>query len=282
MSQGAAALGISQPSASARIRRLESVLGVRLFDRSPGGVVVTEAGAVAISWAERVLDAVEQLMAGTDALRRGKTRPFRIAASLTIAEHLLPSWLASFASDHPDVDVELEVVNSRGVTERLRNRTASLGFVEGPQPPRGLHCRQVARDELLVVVGRSHRWAKQDTVLCPADVAQEQLVLRERGSGTREMFEQALAAVGMQPAAPFLELASTSAIKATIAGGRAAAVLSDLAVDAELRTGALHRVPVTGLDLRRALRAVWSGRMPPASPAALLLRLFHPVRHHGR
>ena len=131
----------------------------------------------------------------------------------------------------------------------------------------------IARDALVVVVGPDHAWARRRTPLAAADLVTGDLVLREAGSGTRETLVRALARAGLELGTSRLELASTAAVKAAAGAGEAAAVLSELAVTAELATGQLVAVPVEGLDLTRALRAVWLPDRRPAGAAADLVRV---------
>jgi DNA-binding transcriptional LysR family regulator len=104
------------------------------------------------------------------------------------------------------------------------------------------------------------------------ELAATPIVLRERGSGTRDTLAQALAELGLEPR-PLMELGSTTAIKSAAMVGTGPAVLSALAVDAELRSGQLVAVPCAPLKLDRTIRAVWSGARPLAPPAARLVAI---------
>jgi DNA-binding transcriptional LysR family regulator len=177
---------------------------------------------------------------------------------LTIAEELLPRWLTRFQRAHPDTAVELEVDNSAHVIELVRRGKAELGFIECADVPSGLRWREVARDELVVVVEPSHPWAKRRTPLSPLLLASEPLVMREPGSGTREVFETALErAAGVRPSAPVLELGSTSAIRTAVMGHAGPAVLSRLAVESDVLLGRLVIVPTEHVNFTRRLRAIW-------------------------
>lgn len=256
LSAGAHAHGIAQPSASARIRQLERQLGMELLTRGPNGSVPTDAGLLAARWAQRVLDACAELQAAVAALRAEGT-DLRVAASYTIAEHLLPRWLGRLHAAQPDTHVELEVVNSTTVLERVRNEDAQLGFIEAPGSTSGLHSTVVGHDELVVVVSPSHPWAGRRGPIDVARLASTPLILREAGSGTREALATAVRATGTSLAPAALELGSTSAVRAAAEEGTGPAVLSRLAVADALAAGRLVRVEVVGLDLRRDLRAVW-------------------------
>ncbi|MFE2043919.1 LysR family transcriptional regulator [Streptomyces sp. NPDC059477] len=270
-SLGAAAreTGVSQPAASSRLRSMERQLGVALLDRSPRGSRLTDAGALVTDWARRVVEAAEAFDAGAQALRDRRDSRLRVAASMTIAEYLLPGWLLALRAQRPDTAVSLLAGNSATVAERLLADEADLGFVEGLSVPSGLDSVVVAHDHLVVVTAPTHPWARRRTPLSPAELAATPLVLREQGSGTRQVLDAALGGL----ARPLLELSSTTAVKSSAVGGAGPAVLSELAVLEELTTRRLTSVPVAGVRLRRDLRAVWRTGHRPTGPARDLLTL---------
>ncbi|AXG76975.1 LysR family transcriptional regulator [Streptomyces paludis] len=264
--------GISQPAASSRIRSMERQLGVALVDRSPRGSRLTDAGTLVTDWARRVVEAAEAFDAGAQALRGRRDSRLRVAASMTIAEYLLPRWLIALRRERPDTAVSLHAGNSLAVAERLLAHEADLGFVEGLATPDGLDSAVIGHDRLLVVTAPGHPWAHRRTPLDPAELARTPLILRETGSGTRQVLDAGLTPYGGL-ADPLLELASTTALKAAAVSGAGPCVLSELAVVDELAAHRLVSVPVAGIRLRRDLRAVWPTGSRPAGPARDLLSL---------
>ncbi|WP_024935944.1 MULTISPECIES: LysR family transcriptional regulator [Actinomadura] len=275
--RAAAELGVTQPAASARIRSMERQAGVALLERSPRGSRPTEAGALVAEWARQVIAAAEALDAGLGALRERRDGRLRVVASLTVAEYLMPGWLVTLKTVRPGVAVTLRTANSTVVAEEVRGGDADLGFVEGARTPAGLSGTVVATDRLVVVVGAGHAWARRRSGVTAAELAVTPLVLREQGSGTREILDRALASHG-GTAPPLLQLASTTALKAAAVSGAGPVVVSDLAVADELAAGRLIRVPVPELDLSRPLRAVWPAGQRPAGPARDLLGLTRAAR----
>ncbi|WP_018549134.1 LysR family transcriptional regulator [Streptomyces sp. LaPpAH-108] len=270
-SLGAAAreLGITQPAASSRLRSMERQLGVALVDRSPRGSRLTGAGALVTDWARRVVEAAEAFDAGARALRDRRDSRLRVAASMTIAEYLLPGWLLALHAKRPGTAVSLLAGNSARVAELLLAGEADLGFVEGLSVPSALDSAVVARDRLIVVTAPTHPWARRSRPLAPEELSATPLILRERGSGTRQVLDAALGGL----ARPLIELSSTTAVKAAAVGGAGPSVLSELAVGEELATRRLVGIPVAGLALRRELRAVWPVGHRPTGPARELLAL---------
>jgi molybdate transport repressor ModE-like protein len=269
LGRAARELGITQPAASSRIRSMERQLGVALVDRSPRGSRLTDAGALVTDWARRIVEAAEAFDAGAQALRVRRDSRLRVAASMTIAEYLLPGWLIALRAQRPDTAVSLLAGNSAAVAERLLADEADLGFVEGLSVPAGLDATVVARDRLIVVTAPGHPWARRRRPLSAGELASTPLVLREEGSGTRQVLNAALGGL----ARPLLELSSTTAVKASAVSGAGPAVLSELAVGEELSARRLVSVPVEGVRLDRALRAVWRTGHRPTGPGRDLLGL---------
>jgi DNA-binding transcriptional LysR family regulator len=268
LGRAAAEHGMSQPAASARMRQLESQLRVALIERSPRGSRLTPAGALVADWAQAVVDAAAALDAGVTALRQEQESRLRVAASLTVAEYLLPTWLTALRSADAGPAVALTAVNSADVAEAVLSGRADLGFVEGPDLSDGLRAVAVSQDELTVVVAPGHPWARRRSGIAAAELAGTALVTREAASGTRRFFEHALHdQAQLAPVPPLAELSSTTAIKSAVAGGVAPAVLSSLAVANELTAGTLLAVPVNDLDLHRTLRAVWPAGRRLTGPA---------------
>ncbi|MFF5406351.1 MULTISPECIES: LysR family transcriptional regulator [Streptomyces] len=270
-SLGAAAreVGVTQPAASSRIRSMERQLGVALVDRSPRGSRLTDAGVLVTDWARRVVEAAAAFDAGARALRDRRDSRLRVAASMTIAEYLLPGWLLALHAERPDTAVSLLAGNSARVAELLLGGEADLGFVEGLSVPAGLDAAVIGHDRLIVVTAPGHPWARRRRPLAAEELAATPLILRERGSGTRQVLDAALGGL----ARPLIELSSTTAVKASAVSGAGPSVLSELAVREELALRRLVAIPVDGVSLSRDLRAVWPTGHRPAGPARDLLSL---------
>lgn len=265
----AAEHGISQPAVSTRIRRLERQLGVPLIERSPRGSRLTPGGELVAGWAQAAIDAAAALDAGVTSLRERSNAVLRVAASMTVAEYLLPGWLTALRARDPQTAVSLTAGNSAEVASAVLGGGADIGFVEGPDLPSGLASRQVGTDELTVVVAPGHRWERRRSGITAAELAETPLVAREPGSGTRGYLEEALVTqAGVRRVPPVAELSSTTAIKAAVAAGIGPAVLSALSVVSEVTAGTLRAVKVADLDLTRRLLAVWAEGRQLAGPAA--------------
>ncbi|MCV7194961.1 LysR family transcriptional regulator [Mycobacterium angelicum] len=272
--------GLTQQAVSARLASIEVQTGVTLVVRTPRGSQLTPAGIVVAEWADRLLDVARYVDAGLATLRSEKRKRVKVAASLTVAEQLMPRWLVSlqvstsrFGATAPEVI--MTATNSDQAIAAVRGGAVDLGFIETPYVPTGLRSRVVGRDELVVVVPAGHKWARRQRSLTAAELSKTPLVSRETGSGTRDSLAAALSrALGdAEPQAPpVLELSSAAAVRAAVVAGAGPAVMSRLAVADDLAIGRMHEVAVPELDLRRQLRAIWvGGRLPPAGAVRDLL-----------
>lgn len=266
-SVGKAALrhGISQPSASARLNRLERQIGVPLLIRRPTGTTLTPSGEVIAAWAGRVVEAAHALVDGVETLRGARAARLRVAASMTVAEYLMPGWLLMLRRRNPGLDVSAIVGNSHEVCERVRSGDVDLGFVEMPRVPAGFTVEQVGSDTVALVAGPEYPAAAASRRgLAARDLLDQALLLREQGSGTRDTFLHALrVALGRhdEPPLPYAtELGSTTTILATARAGGGIGVLSARAAAADVAAGTLVEIPATDLDLERPLHAIWLGR----------------------
>jgi DNA-binding transcriptional LysR family regulator len=269
LSAGARSLGLAQPNASRTLARLERSLGVGLLARSTTGSAPTAAGLLVVEWARQVLDHARALVDGAHGLRASGSAGLVVSASQTVGEHLLPVWLAGLRRMHPGLSATVRVANSREVVADVLAGTSALGLVEDPRPPRGVHARRVAEDELVLVVAPDDAWAARRVPVTPAELGATALLTREPGSGTRVALERALGG----PVAAAQELGSNAAVRVAVQAGAGRAVLSRLAVADALAAGTLLEVPVVGLDLRRPLHAIWTGPRTPTGLAADLVSL---------
>lgn len=264
---GAAAryVGVSQPAASARIREFEARWRLGLLERSPRGSILTEEGRAVTSWARRVLDEIDVMRASMISLA-SRTDELKVAASLTIAEFLLPRWIGELRTIGFDVHPQLRVVNSVTVAELVGAREVDLGFIESTETPADLRTQVIGRDRVTLVVPPQHPWARRTTAVPLAELTRADYVLRERGSGTRRTFETGL---GTTPSVS-MEATSTTALIGGVHAGLGVGVVSRTAISYDLEVGRLVEVP-HGLDLRRPLTAVWHPQRMLGAAAAELV-----------
>lgn len=269
LSAAARALGMAQPNASRSVARLERRLGLRLLHRSTGGSTLTPGGVLVVEWSRTLLGAADDLVRNATTLSQEGSGALTVTASQTIAEQLLPGWLAALRATSPAVRVDVHVANTTTVLSELHSGEADLGFIEGPIPRGSAHVTTVGEDELVLVVAPTHPWARRRRPISSADLQDGSLITREPGSGTRRVLDEALGT----PVRPHLELGSNAAVRVAVLSGAGPAVLSRLAVKDALAAGTLVEIHLDGLDLHRRLRAAWTGPRHLSGPAAHLVRI---------
>lgn len=277
--------GISQQSASERLRAMETQTGLVLVQRATRGSELTAAGRLLVEWSADLLLRADEIENALQTLRRGRSEELHVHASMTTAEYLLPRWLVQLRQVR-QVAVSLRAVNSGDVVAAVRSGDADLGFVEGPVDVSGLSTAVVDVDALVLVAAPEDPWARRRTAIRAAGVASRALTCREPGSGTRAVVETALARAGEKLVEPEVALTTNAAILAAVGAGGSPAFVSERAAAADLASGRVVAVPLADLDVTREFRAVWvGGARPPAGPVrdllAIALRSLPPSRHDG-
>jgi DNA-binding transcriptional LysR family regulator len=260
VTRAAEALHLTQSAVSGAIQALEERHAVNLFHRVGRGIQLSEEGRIFLAEARMILATVrsaENTLADLSGVRRGT---LTIYASQTTASYWLPPHLVRFHEAYPQIDLRLEIGNTKQCARAVIEGTADLGFIEGTVDEPLLHMDEVGTDRLMVVVGNEHPW-KQRPPTSPAQLKETEWALREAGSGTRSSFEEALAAWGVAPSdlRVAMELPSNEAICTAVESGRLATAVSEY-------------VAINGVGLKRLVQV----------PFDLPARVLRVIRHHER
>lgn len=266
-SRAAAVLRLSQPAVSKSVRELEREVGAPLFERGGRTPRLTEPGALLFARA-RELFAVERSAEEELRVLRGlQGGVLRIGASTTVITYLLPAYLARFRAAYPDVVLRVASANTRNIARALLERRLDVALVEGPVTDERIEVVPWRDDELVVICHPDHPLAARRRIQL-SDLVSEPFIVRERGSGTREVAEQALAFHGVHLTVA-MQLASTEAIKQAVAAGLGLAIVSRSAIDDQLALGRVAVLPLRGVSLQRALTELrLIGRPPTAAASA--------------
>jgi DNA-binding transcriptional LysR family regulator len=248
------AIGLSQSAASQALAELESALDGPLFDRAGRRLLLNERGRALLPRADELLERATEIEASLRGRHgTGETR-VRLAASLTIGSYLLPSLIGAHLAREPATRIELAVENTGAVIAAVAAYQVDAGFIEGPSEHPDLLVLPWRQDELCLIAPPGHALLRKRR-LAPADLAGADWVLRERGSGTREVFDRAVESRGIAIRAR-LELGHTEAVMRAVMAGAGLGCLSRFVVQDALRRGELAALRAPFLDLRRPLHAV--------------------------
>jgi DNA-binding transcriptional LysR family regulator len=243
ITRAAEALNLSQSAVSAAVTALEARHGVTLLDRVGRGVALNSAGAVFLAEAKAVLARADEAQSALEDLSNLDRGRLSIHASQTIASYWLPQRLAAFHLAHPGIALAVAIGNTAQVAAAVAAGEAELGLVEGAVDDPALSREVVAQDRLCLVVGRSHPWADRPPI-GPDDLKAAGWVLREPGSGTRAVLEDALSAWGLviTDLLVAMVLPANEAVRAAVEAGAGPAVMSSAVAAAGLAAGRLIEV----------------------------------------
>ena len=266
--QAAHALHRSQPAVSRQIQRLEAELGIALLDRRSGAVRLTSGGEQVRRFAQTTLAQLADLRAAVITDDHSLTGQLGIAASTTPGQYLVPTLVAQFRDRYPGINAEVTVMDSASVAEQVQLGAADLGFIGMRRPHRLLHYTEIARDEVVLAVPPSHRFAGHESVPL-AELSGERFIDREPGSGTRTSLIQALSAKGLTlpSVRTVMILSTTEAIVSAAEQGHGIGWVSSLALQHRDRQR-VALVRVNEVDVMRPMYLVHR-RRSQLSPIAI-------------
>lgn len=281
-SRAAEELLLTQPAVTQQIKALEDEFGVSLFDRGGGRIQLTPGGQALVPFADKMMALSEESVRAVAAAYGEQSGDLALGASQTIAQYLLPALIASFRKSHPKVRVTVLSGNTDAMLEALVAGKIQLALIEGPEQRRDLLIEAFMEDQMVLVVPAGHEWAGQEVTV--AMFQGEPLLMREFGSGSRRVVEQALSAKGVKAKdlQISMEFDSTEGLLSAVEAGLGVTFVSRWAVRNQLSLGTLKLAYVRELKLSR-----WFSLARPSGPepggnieafrALLLSRTLNPL-----
>ena len=257
-SRAADLLHISQPAISKGVRDFELQVGCRLLDRMPKGVRPTREGAALARHAETLFAAERAAEDELQALRNLDSGSLRIGASTTIATYMIPDYLGIFHRAFPGIDLHVVSANTSDIAGLMLAHEIEIALVEGPVEDENLISEAWRTDVMGLIAGADHRFTAARGPIDFRLLDDEILIVREPGSGTREVVAQALATHRIEPQRT-LEIGSTEAIKQAVAAGVGVAIVSMATIDDQVKLGKLKVIPIRGVHIERTL---WQLKSP--------------------
>lgn len=271
-------LFISQPAITKHIQELESTYQTRLFDRQGSKICLTESGKLLLEHCERILDDYKRLEYEMHLLHNEYKGGLRLGASTTIAQYVLPPLLASFIKKFPHISLSLTNGNTRDIEAALQEHSIDLGLVEGVFLLPNLKYTTFLEDEL-VAVTRTGSKLPVDDEITPEDLLNLPLVLRERGSGTLDVFERALLQhnIKLSSLQVLIYLGSTESIKLFLEHTDCIGIVSIRSITRELYSGQLRVVEIKGMPMLRD----FSFAQPQGQDSGLAQVFMQFAMHHN-
>ena len=231
---------LTQPAVSLQIQALEEMFETKLFNRSGSDITLTKAGEIFYKYAQEI----NSLYMSADKELDGFVTPFKgivkIGASSTIGNYVLPAVISEFRRKFPKIDIHLVIDNTKYIVDFLNAGNIDIALVEGDIKKQKLAVEKLISDEMVLIMSPLHPLAKRSTVSI-SEVAKEPFVIREEGSGTRQMIEKFLIRHGIQPQNLKIEfiMGSMESIKGAVEEGLGVTIISKWAVRKEKKQGTL-------------------------------------------
>lgn len=257
-SKAAKKLFLTQPGVSLHIQKLEDRYATRLFDRQEKEVSLTEAGRIFYLHAKKILDINKEMEEELFSLIGKVTGKLTIGASTTIGEYTLPRILGRFREIFPQVEILLKISNTKTIIRQLTENNLDLGLIEGPCHNPKMVIKKFLQDELVLIVPNRPPWSYRKLITLE-EVYSSGLIIREPGSGSREVIEEYFRKLGnpLDDSSVIMELGSSEAIKSVVEAGIGIAIISKWTLLKELKLKTLKILPIKNLSIQRDFNFVY-------------------------
>ena len=268
-SRAAEELLLTQPAVTQQIKALEEQYGVPLFDRSGGKGNLTPSGNALLPFVNRLKEISDEAYAAVARASGKLAGQLAVGASQTIAQYLLPAFIAGFLRENPRVSISAMSGNTDEILQALAARRIEIALIEGPALRKDVHLEPFMEDHIVLVVPASHEWAAQNVEL--AALIKTPMLMREFGSGSRRVVEKAFAAAGIsrKQLDIRMEFDSTESLLNAVEAGLGVTFVSQWAARNHLSLGTLKVARVPALKLARKFSIMYSaGPVPDGNPGA--------------
>ncbi len=250
-------LFISQPAISKHVQELEKEYNVRLFERLGNKIQLTKAGQLLLDHANKILKNYQKLNYDMNALQQNTTGELRIGASTTISQYVVPEMIAAFHRQFPDVRISMLSGNSREIEDALSSDIIDIGMVEGVIRQPQLKYTSFMDDELVAIVRSDNTQLTKESISL-AELKSIPIVIREFGSGTLDVIQQALKRQGISLSDLDIEMnfGTTEGIKHYVEKSDALGIVSIRSVNKEIYSNIFRIVEIDGMSINRKLSLV--------------------------
>ncbi|MCH8010043.1 MAG: LysR family transcriptional regulator [Chloroflexi bacterium] len=276
-SRAAEALGLTQPSVTARIQALERDLGESLFERNGRGVRLTEVGESFLPHVQRVLKALHDGKDAVQSLRKLELGTLRLGAAPTISTYVLPALLKEFSSRYPGLDVSVRTDYSQQIVQMVLADEVQMGLERGTTHPE-VETIPLYSDDVILVTAADDAFAERGSVDIE-DLATRRLIMFNRGSSYYALVDNALRGAGL-PVSPAMELDNMEATKKMVEVGLGIAMLPRVAVAQEVERGELREIEIKKMTMpRREVSLIYRRGRPLSRAAIAFIKLLE--EHYG-
>ncbi len=248
-------LHMSQPAISQLIHNLEIQLDSKLLDRTNKYVRLNEAGKVAYHHAKEILTSYHQMQRLIGDLKYDASGSLLIGSSFTFGEYVLPHVIADFRKKYPRISPNIAIMNTSSVVNRVASGDLDIGVIEGNSTNDHVEIVPFAEDTVVIVASSNHPLVSR-TCLSKDDIERETWIIREPGSGTREITDRIFATYEIHPSS-VVEYGSMQVIKESVEAGLGITIFSKWVIRKELKWNTLREIPFTDSMIHRQFSMVY-------------------------
>ncbi|MGB9679396.1 MAG: selenium metabolism-associated LysR family transcriptional regulator [Minisyncoccia bacterium] len=255
MSDAARKLYMTQPSISQTISELEEELNVKLFERISKKLFLTYPGKILQEHGKKIIMLLNEVQNNILDIANMNTGRLRIGASTTIGIYLLPDLIGEFNKEYKNIELDFTIDNTGIIEKILLENIVDIGIVEGPVHSKDIVVKPYIYDELYLICSKEHKWAREKSIK-PEAIEEENLIIREQGSGTREVFDNTMFKHNYKYNIKHV-LNNTEAIKKAVEANIGVSCISKIAIKEELKSGKLMKIDVAGIEFKRELNIIY-------------------------
>ncbi|MFZ5650359.1 MAG: selenium metabolism-associated LysR family transcriptional regulator [Bacillota bacterium] len=257
-------LYMTQPSISKHIKALEEYYHTPLFVRTGHGITLTPAGDKLLQYVNEIISLSEQAQTALKDIKEIASETLHIGASMTVGVYFLPGILPVFKEEFPNINVSVNVKNTGKVLEDTLSGSIDLGLVGAMVNNPTLVYLPFCSERLKLIVGANHPWSESPPT-DPGDIARQLFLLREKGSGMRQMLEKKLSEYDLN-LETVMELSNTEMIIRLVETGMGVSIVSEYAVAREVKLGTIKALDLPFMDIKRYFYMAYNREITP-SPA---------------
>jgi DNA-binding transcriptional LysR family regulator len=254
MSRAGKILYMSQPAVSQTIIELEDHLNSKLFERSSRKLFLTYSGQIFYDYTLKILTLVDEAQNSLKDISNARKGKIILGASTTIGIYLVPKIIAEFMKQYPSIEIKYIIDNTRVIEQMILEHEIDVGLVEGSNYSKETVLKHFLDDELYLICSSDHRWVKNGhSIIEPQEISSQMLILREKGSGTREVIEKVMSKHHLSYHTTHI-LNNTEAIKSAVEANFGVAFLSRMSIQKEIKSKKLFAFKVENMNLTTAFR----------------------------
>jgi DNA-binding transcriptional LysR family regulator len=257
-SSAAQTLHMTQPAVTMQVQSLEEYFGTKLFIRSTKKVELSEAGSALLPFARSSIELIKETDITMSKFTHMLQGRLALGASLTFGEYILPRIIGPFGKEYPNISVQMKVINTAQILEEILHHQLTFGLVEASIHHPDVHTEAILNDELKLIIPKDHPLLELETITLEKTM-EYPFVLREQGSGTRQVMEEELIKKQIDPKSMkiVMELGSTGAVKSAVEAGLGISILSQSSVKHEVALGLIHVRDIEGVQFTRDFYSIY-------------------------